>query len=261
MSTSNTLRPLAGLKQAVRQCRAERKQCRHYATTTQEQWAATYPPEKWAATYPSLEPAQPSKYKAPSEGFRPSQAIKQNRVNENLRKIKTYPSPRSALQICPDPVKVVFESQLKTLDPTGARTRLFSPQNADRVKPGDILLVRFKNGDPFSGVCITIRQRNSPIDTAILLRNQLTRVGVEMWIKIYSPNVEGIEIAQRKQGRRARRAKLTYMRKPKHDIGSVENIVTQYMKQRLGTASSGSVKGRDANSHKKGGKGKKGGKK
>lgn len=162
---------------------------------------------------------------------------------------------------CVDPIKAVFQSQLKVLDPSGARTRLFAYENVDRVKPGDILLVRFKNGDPFSGVCIDIRQRNSPIDTAILLRNQLTRVGVEMWIKIYSPNVEGIEIAQRKQGRRARRAKLTYMRKPKHDIGSVENIVKQYMKQRLGTASSKNVRGRDANSHKKGGKGKKGGKK
>lgn len=63
------------------------------------------------------------------------------------------------------------------------------------------------------------------------MRNELTRVGVEMWYKIYSPNVEGIEVVQRK-AKRARRARLTYMRKPKHDMGSVQNIVLQYQRTR-----------------------------
>jgi large subunit ribosomal protein L19 len=72
-----------------------------------------------------------------------------------------------------------------------------------------VLLVRLKNGDPFAGVCLNIRRRG--VDTGILLRNQLTRVGVEMWFKIYSPNVEGIEVVQRRE-KRARRARLYYMR-------------------------------------------------
>lgn len=87
------------------------------------------------------------------------------------------------------------------------------------------MLVRLKSGEPFAGVCINIRRRG--IDTAILLRGQLTRVGVEMWYKIYSPNVVGIEVVQRR-AKRARRARLTYMRKPKHDMGSVQNIVLAY---------------------------------
>jgi large subunit ribosomal protein L19 len=95
------------------------------------------------------------------------------------------------------------------LDPTGARTRLFAKNNLEGAKVGDVLLVRLKNGDPFAGVCINIRRRG--IDTGILLRGQLTRVGVEMWYKIYSPNVEGIEVVQRIQ-KRARRAKLYYLR-------------------------------------------------
>lgn len=74
---------------------------------------------------------------------------------------------------------------------------------------GDILLVRLRNGDPFAGVCLNIRRRG--VDTGILLRNQLTRVGVEMWFKIYSPNVEGIEVVQRRV-KRARRARLYYLR-------------------------------------------------
>ncbi|KAH9837396.1 54S ribosomal protein subunit img1, mitochondrial, partial [Teratosphaeria destructans] len=162
------------------------------------------------------------------------------------------PRPGSTLKVCPDPIAVLTAAQLRVLDPTGARTRLFSPDNPERVKPGDILLVRHKSGDPWSGVVLNIRRRHSPIDTAVLLRGQLTRVGVEMWVKIYSPNVEGIEVVQRKVGRRARRAKLHYMRLPRHDIGSVEGVVKAYVRQKAGGPVAGSrVKGRDAGSQSK----------
>ncbi len=40
------------------------------------------------------------------------------------------------------------------------------------------------------------------------------------------------------------------LRKPKHDVGSVQNIVQQYLRQRA-VLRSGDVKGRDANSGKK----------
>lgn len=113
--------------------------------------------------------------------------------------------------------------------------------------------MRQRGGDPFAGVCINIRRRG--IDTAILLRNELTRVGVEMWYKVYSPNVEGIEVVQRRR-KRAHRARLYYMRKPEHDAGSVQNVVTQYVRQRQVLRSS-EAKGRDANSHKKKNRGKK----
>lgn len=166
---------------------------------------------------------------------------------ENMRKIPSIPPPRSTVKACPDPVDAVTQAQLAVLDPTGARTRLFADSNAERVQPGDILHVRLKSGDPVSGVCLVIRKRNSPIDTSILLRNQLTRVAVEVWFKVYSPNVEGIEIVQRK-AKRARRAKLYYMRDPKHDVGSVENIVRQYLRNKAGGGiGSKEVKGTGAN--------------
>lgn len=164
-----------------------------------------------------------------------------------MKRIPVIPPPKSATTVCKDPISAVTQSQISVLDPTGARTRLFDKANIERAKVGDILLVRTKNGDPFAGVCLNVRRVG--IDTAILLRNQLTRVGVEMWFKIYSPNVEGIEVVQRKE-KRARRAKLYYMRQPRHDIGSVENIVRQYQRQRAMTRSS-EAKSRDANSHKK----------
>ncbi|GAB7360593.1 hypothetical protein MBLNU230_g0475t1 [Neophaeotheca triangularis] len=227
---SSSLRPLAGLKQALRQCRAERQcQQRNYATGAE-------------ALYPSLQTRPPP-------GFRPSQATKQNRFEEGFKKIPVYPAPRSTIKTCPDAIAAVTAKQLQVLDPTGARSRLFSKTNPERAQQGDILLVRLKNGDPFAGVCLSIR-RTSRIDTAILLRNQLTRVGAEMWFKVYSPNVEGIEVVQRKE-RRARRARLYYMRQPKHDVGSVDNTVRQYQRQRAGGAVGGNAKGRDTNSGKK----------
>ncbi|KAF5870923.1 putative mitochondrial 54s ribosomal protein img1 protein [Botrytis fragariae] len=146
-----------------------------------------------------------------------------------VRKIKTYPPPSSPAQIFKEPIKNIHAEQIAVLDPTGARTNLFSKTNPEAARVGDILLIRLKTGDPFAGVCINIRRRG--VETGILLRNELTRVGVEMWYKIYSPNVEGIEVVQRK-AKRARRARLTYMRKPKHDMGSVQNIVLQYQRTR-----------------------------
>lgn len=169
---------------------------------------------------------------------------------EGMKKIPVVPPPRSTIKACPDAISKVTESQLKVLDPTGARTRLFSPSNSDKAQVGDILLVRLKTGEPFSGVLLNIRQRHSSIDTAILLRNQLTRVGVEMWFKVYSPEVEGIEVVQRRE-KRARRAKLYYMRQPRHDVGSVEGIVKQYMRRTGGPLGGREGKGRGANANRK----------
>ena len=145
------------------------------------------------------------------------------------------PSTLNIKKTCPSPIRTINASQISLLDPTGARTRLFAKDNPECARVGDILLVRQRTGEPFAGVCINIRRRG--VDTAILLRGQLTRVGVEMWYKIYSPLVEGIEIVQRAP-KRARRARLTFMRTVKHDRGSVENTVRLYLRQKaaLGTS-------------------------
>lgn len=106
-------------------------------------------------------------------------------------------------------MEAVHGHQMSVLDPSGARTKLFDKRNNEGVKVGDILLVRTSGGEPFSGVCLNIRRRG--VDTGILLRDQVTRVGVEMWFKVFSPNVEGVEVVQRRV-KRARRARLYYMR-------------------------------------------------
>ncbi|ESZ93399.1 hypothetical protein SBOR_6219 [Sclerotinia borealis F-4128] len=193
-----TLRPLSCWKLLLRQSRQQKVVSRSLST------------------YHHSKPASQTPLQTPLE----TQAV---------RKIKTYPPPPSPAQHFREPLKNIHAEQIAVLDPTGVRTNLFLKTNPEAARVGDILLVRLKTGDPFAGVCINIRRRG--VETGVLLRNQLTRVGVEMWYKIYSPIVEGIEVVQRK-AKRARRARLTYMRKPKHDMGSVQNIILQYQKTR-----------------------------
>lgn len=126
-------------------------------------------------------------------------------------------------------IQSLHEAQIKKMDPTGARTALFA-KTREAAKPGDVLMVTHRRGgEPFAGVCMSIRRRG--VDTAVLLRNHMGKVGVEMWFKVYNKNVAGIEIVKRR-AKRARRARLTYLRKPKHDVGSVEDLVFAWKRSR-----------------------------
>lgn len=124
------------------------------------------------------------------------------------RHIKVYPPPQK--NASKSPIADLTVQQLAVLDPLGARQKLFSRHNRDAIRVGDILQVRRGNGEqPFAGVLINIRRRG--VDTAFLLRGQVTRIGVEVWFKLYSPTIEGIDLVQRAK-KRAKRAKLYYMR-------------------------------------------------
>jgi ribosomal protein L19 len=145
------------------------------------------------------------------------------------REIIIHESPRSEAETCKEPISVVDKSQLALLDPTGARSKLFDKTNKDRAKVGDILLATFASGEPVSGVILSIK--GSGPHTSVLLRNNLTGVGMEMQVKVHSPLVQSMEIAQRAP-KRKRRARIYYLRKPEHDMGSVQKVVDQYLRQR-----------------------------
>jgi large subunit ribosomal protein L19 len=142
--------------------------------------------------------------------------------------------------------------QIRRLDKTGARTSLFSKTNPDAAKPGDVLQVTTSRGEPFAGVCLSIRRAG--VETAVLLRNTLFKTGVEMWYKIYSPSVLGIEIIWRRP-KRARRARLTYMRQPRHDMGNIEHLVDAWRKTRNVFSSKGNTKGRGSVQNQRQGRG------
>ncbi|EXF85084.1 hypothetical protein COL5a_009389 [Colletotrichum fioriniae] len=213
MNAASLLRPMGCLKTALRQTRHQRLLTRSMATA-----AAPEPPSSTPSPVtPSVKPS----YYGPRN--KPTFAV--------------YPPLPSIRQTThKNPLPSLDAAQRTTLDPTGARTRLFDPARPDAAKVGDVLMVTTKSGEPFSGVCMSIRRRG--VDTGILLRGQLMKVGVEMWYKIYSPTVIGIDIVWRRP-KRARRARLTYLRKPKHDMGNVDHLVFAWKKERYGSRSKG----------------------
>ncbi|KAL6244020.1 hypothetical protein RBB50_008889 [Rhinocladiella similis] len=158
-----------------------------------------------------------------------SQIPQRLRPGRDKQEITVHESPFSEAALCKDPVSVIDQRQLAILDPTGARARLFDKTNKDRAQVGDILLVTFKTGEPVSGTILSIKGSGPHI--SVLLRNQLTGIGVEVLVKVHSPLVQSMEIAQRAP-KRKRRARLYYLRKPEHDPGSVQKIVDQYVRQR-----------------------------
>ncbi|KIV87135.1 ribosomal protein L19 [Exophiala sideris] len=158
-----------------------------------------------------------------------SQLSPRFRPNLSKDEIKVHDAPSSEAESCKDPVGLIDQRQLSLLDPTGARAKLFDKTNKDRAMVGDVLLVTFKTGDPVSGTIMSIK--GSGPHTSILLRNQLTGVGMEMSVKVHSPLVQSMEVAQRTP-KRKRRARLYYLRKPEHDPGSVQKVVDQYLRQR-----------------------------
>ncbi|KAK6196984.1 Cysteine synthase 1 [Pestalotiopsis sp. IQ-011] len=239
MNCSAVRRPLGPVKTLLRQSRQQRVLFQRSMATE------TTPTSTDAAAAGSIPPAGMSIRKPQKFHVIPS-----NNPEKPVRTgFAVYAPPTSIREAHPSALLSFHSQQVKRLDRTGARTALFSKRNPDSAKVGDVLQVSTTKGEPFAGVCLAIRR--SGVDTAILLRNTLFKTGTEMWYKIYSPTVQGIEIVWRRP-KRARRAKLTFMRQPKHDMGNVEHLVTAWRKSRSVFSSRGGQKGQ-----KKGQKGAK----
>ncbi|KAI0406719.1 translation protein SH3-like domain-containing protein [Xylaria palmicola] len=241
MLTQSVRRPLAwkGLLRRVRQQQPIPASRTMATETTPASSASSIPPP--AAPAAAIPPRRPQTF-----------SLKPQKPNTPVRSsFLVYPRVASARAVTPAPLEAYHAQQIRRLDPKGLRTQLFSKKNADSVRPGDVLLVTTRRGEPFAGVCLSIRRAG--VDTAILLRNHLTKLGVEMWYKIYSPNVVGIEIVWRRP-RRARRARLMYMRQPKHDMGNVDNLVAAWRRTRNVFSSRGKAGKGTAAAGAKGGK-------
>jgi ribosomal protein L19 len=99
--------------------------------------------------------------------------------------------------------------EIARVDPTGARTWLFSRANPEGMRVRDIVLVRQRTGEPFAGV--VLRKCYNRLNSSFMLRNTLLGVGVEREFKLYSPGVAGIEIVQR-AARKPKQKRIYYMR-------------------------------------------------
>ncbi|KAI0383126.1 translation protein SH3-like domain-containing protein [Hypomontagnella monticulosa] len=240
MITQSARRPLGSWKAVLRRTRQQRTPVLFRTMATE-----TTPTSPDAASAPPPPPPPPAAVSAKPVFH----IIKSNLPHKPIRTaFAVYPRVPSARKACPAALESYHAQQQRRLDRTGARAALFSKSNPDAAKPGDVLQISTrKSGEPFAGVCLSIRRAG--VDTAVLLRNHVTKIPVEMWYKIYSPNITGIEIVWRRP-KRARRARLTYMRKPKHDMGNVEHLVEAWRRTRNVFTS----KGRKAGAGAKGGR-------
>ena len=84
----------------------------------------------------------------------------------------------------------------------------------------------------FAGHLIAVRRRG--IDTSFRLRTVIQRIGVEQVFKLFNPNIRKVRVLHRGplRGKRYRRAKLYYTRKPgtKNTLGGVEDAVRKARK-------------------------------
>lgn len=94
---------------------------------------------------------------------------------------------------------------------------LFSRHSPNCIQPGSVLRVTMNYApNVFSGVVLSIRRRGP--DTSFVLRNVVNRTGVEMQFFPASPHITDIQVIRKegsgggRAGRRARRAKLFYLR-------------------------------------------------
>ncbi|KAI0092814.1 hypothetical protein BDY19DRAFT_903561 [Irpex rosettiformis] len=94
---------------------------------------------------------------------------------------------------------------------------LFSRHSPNCIQSGAVLRVTMNHApNVFSGVVMSIRRRGP--DTSFVIRNVVNRTGVEMQFFPASPHITDIEVIKKegsgggKAGRRARRAKLFYLR-------------------------------------------------
>ncbi|KAI1396102.1 translation protein SH3-like domain-containing protein [Hypoxylon fuscum] len=223
MITQSARRPLSSWKAVLRRSRQQKQHPIPAVFRTMATETTPTPPEGASA------PPPPAAIPMQKPTFH---TIKSRLPHKPIRSaFAVYPRPPSSRKAHPSPLDSFHAQQIARLDRTGARAALFSKANPDAAKPGDVLQVstRKGGGEPFAGVCLSIRRAG--VDTAVLLRNAVAKVPVEMWYKVYSPNVVGIEIVWRRP-KRARRARLTYMRQPKHDMGNVDHLVEAWRRTR-----------------------------
>ena len=129
----------------------------------------------------------------------------------------------------------LLEAQLQTeRDPNARFTSLFSRKSKVQIPPGSVLLVETYTNpsktsfSTFSGILIAIRRRG--LSSSFVLRNIVSKLGVEIRFNLYSPLLKDIKVVQRalagkddKTGklRRTRRAKLYYLREDDRKLAGI----------------------------------------
>lgn len=164
-----------------------------------------------------------------------------SRVSPALLSHRCYQVPTSTRKVLPiyppvDPkpavknatlLKQLSEIDLKEkLDTDGWRFKLIDKHNKDCIKVGDVIRIIYNKEkcsyDNFVGYILSVDRKEQVQDASVLLRNQVSKVMVEVRVPLFSPLVERVDILKKSDGSR-KRNKHYYIRGTKLDVGNLES--------------------------------------
>ncbi|ODV93635.1 hypothetical protein PACTADRAFT_35394 [Pachysolen tannophilus NRRL Y-2460] len=118
---------------------------------------------------------------------------------------------------------VIRADQYKKLDPSGIKQKLLDSKNPTRLRSGDIVRINYKNNIKPSITGMIIALNRAGLESNLLLRNQVTKIGVELRVSVFNPIIERIDILRKPMTYRPRN-KLYYIRNNRLDVGDLENV-------------------------------------
>lgn len=136
-------------------------------------------------------------------------------VSKTTRVISVY-EPLSTSTKKKSAMDVFHEKQLAKLDATGWRTDLLKS-----IRPGDVVRVMYTSRaiTPFVGQVLAVSKKHT--DTNLTLRNMVSKVGVELKVKLFSPLVSRIDVV-RKPHAYKKRNRQYYIRGNRLDVTDLE---------------------------------------
>ncbi|CCG21916.1 hypothetical protein CORT_0B01980 [Candida orthopsilosis Co 90-125] len=116
----------------------------------------------------------------------------------------------------------IHKHLLSKHDPTGKRRELLNYETG--LRAGDIIKVTYLDRSDVTGRIIAIKRGQRNLGSNILLRTKLNRVGSEIRIPVYNPNIRNIEVLYKPKTYMPRAAHY-YIRESRRDVDDVEAFV------------------------------------
>lgn len=116
---------------------------------------------------------------------------------------------------------------LEKYDPTGKRRALVDSKTG--LRAGDVIKVTYLDRTSVIGQVLAVKRSINSVGTNILIRNKVNRIGVEVRVPVFNPNIRNIEVIHKPQ-KYLPRGKHYYIRNTKHDVGDLEVLVRQTKK-------------------------------
>lgn len=89
------------------------------------------------------------------------------------------------------------------------------------MRSGDVIKVTYLDRSSVLGQVLAVKRSVNSVGTNILIRNKINKLGVEVRIPLFNPNIKNIEVLHKPKKYLPRR-KHFYIRNTKYDVGDVE---------------------------------------